>query len=367
MRINIKMFQGLILLMVLLTFSGCEYKPGEVPSTNSTAAMSDSAENLPETITPILPTSTEELETAGTQPSTGMPSESSFGPENTSQETGDPEQAEKILEIANSYDLEEKEGLVIAKHTAGNSGPRDFAVIAWNDILVLQTSRLRLQRYVNNRYQKTYVFQEADNYEFVETDGEYAYVIGWEKLLRVDLNTGEEESIPYPPAMRAPTAVWADGYLVLQSESCGNYVYNKITGALDEVNQGFTTEWKVSSNYTTVLIKYGNSSWKLDATEIINVPIAVDGSGNLIIYVTNEKRKNAEDHTSVQTIAPTGRLQAKVNVDQSNHFFTPLKPVKMQKDGKVYIMCVYEPYTAIYALPATDCTVSEPDIPVPVR
>ena len=39
----------------------------------------------------------------------------------------------------------------------------------------------------------------------------------------------------------------------------------------------------------------------------------------------------------------------------------------MQKDGKVYIMCVYEPYTAVYALPATDCIVSEPDIAVPER
>ncbi len=281
--------------------------------------------------------------------------------------TENTESAEKILEIANSYDLEEKEGLVIAKHTAGNSGPRDFAVIDRNDILVLQTSRLGLQRYVNDQYQKTYVFQETDTYEYVETDGEYAYVIGWEKLLRIDLNTGEEESFPYPPAMRAPTAVWADGCLVLQNELCGNYVFRDKTGAFEKTDLGFSTEWNVSSSGTSVLIKYGNSSWKLDATDIINVPVAVDGSGNLIVYVTNEKRMDEEDYISVQTIPPTGYLQAKVNVDQSNHFFTPLEPVKMQKDGKVYIMCVYEPYTAVYALPATDCIVSEPDIAVPER
>jgi len=280
------------------------------------------------------------------------------------------ERAEKVLVVRNSYNQAEMDGLFVSKNIAGNNGPRDYAIVKQNDILILQTSKQGFLRYIDGQYQKTYFFQKAGNYEHLETDGKYAYAIGWDNLLRIDLSTGEEESYHYPSSLQGhvPTPVWDNGTLVLQEESCGNYCFDEILKEFEQTESGFHVLREDKIGQSLDEIHYSDFSWTLDSKEKRNRIVAVDKNDNLIVHIENDTSEREKRIVNIQKITTSGDILMQAEIDLSNHLFIPFEPVKMQRDNNIYVMCVYEPYTMIYVLPEEGkCKVSAPEFLAPIE
>ncbi|MBQ7146651.1 MAG: LCP family protein [Lachnospiraceae bacterium] len=291
--------------------------------------------------------------------------------ENTSAGSPEPiiaDNAEKVLVVNNSYDPGEEGELAIHKHVSGNSGPKDFAVIEQNDILILDISGQSMKRYVNGEYQRTYVFQEYDGHSFerIETDGRYAYIRGWNKLLLVDLETGKEEAFAFPVlddmggSFAGGSTSWIDGSLVVQTERFGNYLFDRESGEFKPTDLGLRRQWKDSQNIFT----YEGNTWVVDAVNRANGDIAVDAGGNLILDYFCYDSETVE--SDIYKLDPQGREWHWAHVDMHNVLTVTPYCIKMQRDGSVYVMCVFEPFTAIYVLPEGEpCIIAEPDLPVP--
>ena len=279
------------------------------------------------------------------------------------------EYSNKVLEVPNSYEQETRSGFQIY-NGLGCNGPDCFAIISQNDILIMQSSKQVMKRYINGQHVSTFNFEE-DDYCFLETDGQYAYAVGRKNLLRIDLSNSNQEYFPYPSEEVGDyvyAAFLINNTLVLQTEPLGNYYFDSERERIGTTSQGFRREIIEDDGVLTQLY-YGDHKWVLDSNDIINQEVGIDEDGNLILYSVDFGLETSDPaYSTVKKINRQGEILASTEIDCSNWLYSAELPVRIGNDGNLYVMAVYEPYTAIYTMEwSFNTIVAEPSIPAPAN
>lgn len=276
------------------------------------------------------------------------------GTQSDTQKSEELPSAKTVLEAPNKNDEECENGFRLHKHVTGNLGPDSFAVITENDILVLESWMGYVKRFQNGRYVATIELDADDLYDggLLATNDRYAYVAGKEGLIRIDLSNYSLTRYLYTVegiGEYITDLVFEEDHLVLISEQMGNYCFDPADGSLTKTNLGTHRETLESNGQCVLHVVREDNEWFLNNSGAIDV-VGVDKEGNLYIRVFDFSLNTADPEIyTIRKYDPNGNLTAYISIDITNQFEFPYHDVRLGNDGRIYMMTVYEPYTAVYS------------------
>ena len=283
------------------------------------------------------------------------------------------EQCTARILVGSVYD--EKTGVMINMTPGVEAGPSDFAVISDGDILILDVLVHRLQHYKDGTYYETIRLPEDQDCLKLCVIGENAYVLTLDSLLKVDLNTKKQSSIPLPdmthsgdskPGQCVIDMLGEDGKLYLVTGGYGNYSLNEETQALEKA--GANAVYSISriggSSGDNVRVTKGNRSWTVHLPGYFYGDVlGFDQEGNLYYQLTdwNKMPKDEGWRRILKCDADEG-IKAESIVDTAKWIYHPQGSAKMGSDGNVYILGLYEEKFIVYRLKVGAEDIREPEM-----
>ena len=245
-------------------------------------------------------------------------------------------------------------GLCLDINEQGNGGPASFAVLNPDDILILDSLNQRIQRYRYGAYSETIEIELRDAYQFLETDGENAYLIGQNHFAVIDLQDKTQLYIDYPVEELGTfvcSCSFSEGKLYLMTEKYGNYVFDPSDLTIAKTSLGYHAERVGGISGNTVNVKAANMNWSLEAADTMMDIIGFSPENELLVLALDlSLQRTAADYCTIRKYAAGGSVKASSSVDLSNCVFKPIHFVKTDGNGTVYVMESYEPYTVIYVM-----------------
>ena len=283
------------------------------------------------------------------------------------------EQCTARILVGSVYD--EKTGVMINMTPGVEAGPSDFAVISDGDILILDVLVHRLQHYKDGTYYETIRLPEDQDCLKLCVIGENAYVLTLDSLLKVDLNTKKQSSIPLPdmthsgdskPGQCVIDMLEEDGKLYLVTGEYGNYSLNEETQALEKAgaNAAYSISRIGGSSGDNVRVTKGNRSWTVHLPGYFyGDVVGFDQEGNLYYQLTDwNKMPKDEGWRRILKCAADGGIKAESVVDTAKWVYRPLGSAKMGSDGNVYIFGLYEEKFIVYKLKVGAEDIREPEM-----
>ena len=351
--------------LLLLSAAGCG---ADQPSQTGLTVPSGTEATKAETTAPA-PTessSEETTESVPTESSEELPPETEPAPAEREQCTA------RIL-VGSVYD--EKTGVMINMTPGVEAGPSDFAVINERDILILDMLVHRLQRYKDGAYYETIRLPEDQDCLKLCVIGDNAWVLTLDSLLKVDLNTKKQSSIPLPNMTHSGDGKQGqcvidmfveDGKLHLVTGGYGNYSLNEETQALEKAgaNAAYNISRIGGSSGDNIRVTKGNRSWTVHLPGYFYGDVlGFDQEGNLYYQLTdwNKMPKDEGWRRILKCDADEG-IKAESIVDTAKWVYRPRGSAKMGSDGNVYIFGLYEEKFIVYKLKVGAEDIREPEM-----
>ena len=258
----------------------------------------------------------------------------------------------------------EETGVTYYYSSIDSHAPRDFAVISENDIVILDSVAMRLQRYKDGKYFET-ISLPYDTYCRLCVIGEKAHVITSDSLVTVDLNTKEQTTIPLPNpegganffgSVYVSNMLEQDGKLYLVSEMYGNYCLNEETGGFEKPASArvpYRSYRLGGIEGKEIRVEKGDRRWTIEAANRYGdvIGFGEDGIVYFYLYDLNLNRED-EGYCRILKCAAGGGGVAESFVDVSKCIETGrvYSFAKVAPDGSVYVLALYEDSFAVYKL-----------------
>ncbi len=352
--------------LLVLSLAGCgRNRPATDPAVSSSEATKEETTAAP---------SSEQAESSPKASSEPTPEESSAElPPETEPAPAEREQCTARILVGSVYD--EKTGVMINMKPGEETGPSDFAVISDGDILILDVLVHRLQRYKDGAYYETIRLPEDQDCLKLCVIGDNAWVLTLDSLLKVDLNTKKQSSIPLPdmthsgdfkPGQCVIDMFVEDGKLYLVTGEYGNYSLNEETQALEKAgaNAAYNISRIGGSSGDNVRVTKGNRSWTVHLPGYFYGDVlGFDQEGNLYYQLTDwNKMPKDEGWRRILKCAADEGIKAESVVDTAKWVYRPRGSAKMGSDGNVYIFGLYEEKFIVYKLKVGAEDIREPEM-----
>ena len=280
--------------------------------------------------------------------------------------------AEKVLEAPNAYEQEAENGFRLYKSLAGQGGPGAFAVIGEDDFLILEGWMRYIKRFQGGQHVATIPLDAEDHLSdggHMVANGRYAYVASYKELIQIDLKDYSQTRYTYPNediGYYTYDLLFDGNELILETEAIGNYRFDPANGSFAKTELGIHREPIQAGEHEMLRIAYGSQEWYLDACGVGQEVIGIDLAGNLYMSVFEwDLDRTDSGYNTIRKYDVSGKLIASTSVHRSNWFSSPWNEIRLGEDGRIYVMAVYEPFTAIYRLEnSLTAAVYDPYVPI---
>lgn len=281
--------------------------------------------------------------------------------------------AEKILEVPNAYEQEAENGFRIYKSLARQGGPDAFAIIGEDDFLIMESWMHYIKRFQGGQHVATIPLEPEDDFSNggnMVANEQYAYVAASQALIQINLRDYSQIRYTYPIGdigLYTHDLFFEGESLILETSQMGKYRFDPTNGSFTKTDLGIHQEYIQADEHKMLRVTYSNYEWLLDACDAYPEVIGIDSSGNLYLSVFDWNLDiTASDYHRICKYDTAGKLVASTAVDRSNWFSAPFNEVRFGADERIYVMAVYEPFTAIYRLDNTlTASVYDPYVPIP--
>ena len=253
---------------------------------------------------------------------------------------------------------DETSGIIYYWYKA-HCGPKDFAVISDNDILILEVDAAhRIQHFKNGKFFETISLPEGQEYSRICVIGETIYVLKADGLLKIDLNTKAQSEISFA-SLKIPGQEYlgsdavdmleSDGKLYFMSRNHGSFCLNEETGKIERA----ASAKPYIFNQDLMQVTNGELRWELEKTPGVSGGVIGFGEdGVLYCYLINFDWLEPEDEGYCRIVKCTSGegIVAESFVDTSPWRYLPRTFAKAGPDGNVYVLGLYEERFIVFKL-----------------
>ncbi|MBP5230655.1 MAG: hypothetical protein ILO68_02910, partial [Clostridia bacterium] len=255
-------------------------------------------------------------------------------------------------------------GLTIRESPEGTEGPEDFAMVSSGNIYILDSPANRIQHYVSGQYKNTIPLPDGERYLRLKLWGKKLYVLGQNRLLKIDLNSEEFSTISLPEIANfgayVVDIVVRSNRLVFVTETLGNYEYIPPANPIQKSEVTYSVSRNGGISGDTVVIADSGSLWGVPAKDLWITPVGFSSFPSLFVSaIRQDLPRDAEGYCSVLEYAKDGTLLNTIPINTSSLKYLPHHFATLGSDGNLYMLLIYEDH---FTIRTTEFFRTEPSI-----